>query len=82
MGVAASYQRGVGMSDYTYPPGINMPPDNVLLFYAVCNAMPVRKVRNGVPRWVAVMDTLQLGSTYSREICARFGLDPDEKVRR
>lgn len=70
------------MSDYPYPPGVNMPSDNVLLFRAVTNARPVRDVRNGVPRWKAVMDTLQLGSTYSREICARFGLDPDEKVRR
>lgn len=34
------------------------------------------------PRWTAVMDTFLLGSTYSRELCRRFGLDPDEMVTR
>ena len=34
------------------------------------------------PRWVAVMDTFALGSTYSIELCRRFGLDPYEKVSR
>lgn len=34
------------------------------------------------PRWVAVMDIFALGSTHSRQLCERFGLDPDEQVRR
>lgn len=34
------------------------------------------------PRWVGVADAFALGSTYSRQLCRRFGLDPDEKVRR
>jgi hypothetical protein len=34
------------------------------------------------PRWLAVNDTFLLGSTYSRELCRRFGLDPDEMVTR
>lgn len=32
------------------------------------------------PRWVAVMDTFGLGSTYAHELCRLHGLDPDEKV--
>lgn len=34
------------------------------------------------PRWVAVMDCFLLGSTFSRQLCIRFGLNPDEKVKR
>lgn len=34
------------------------------------------------PRWVAVMDTFTLGSTAARELCAHFGLDPYEQVKR
>jgi hypothetical protein len=33
-------------------------------------------------RWVAIKDLFLLGSTFSRELCQRFGLDPDELVRR
>jgi hypothetical protein len=33
-------------------------------------------------RWVAVMETFQLGSGYAMELCRRFGLDPDELVKR
>lgn len=32
-------------------------------------------------RWQAVMDTFALGSTYAWQLCARFGFDPDERVR-
>lgn len=32
------------------------------------------------PRWVAVMDTFALGSTYAHMLCRNFGLDPDEMV--
>jgi len=34
------------------------------------------------PRWVAVMRTFGLGSTYAAELCRRFDLDPDEVVVR
>lgn len=34
------------------------------------------------PRWVAVQDMFALGSTYSHQLCRRFGLDPDEMVKR
>lgn len=61
---------------------VNMPSDDVLLFRAVSSARPVRDVRHGVPRWRAVMETFQLGSTYATALCERFRLDPEEKVRR
>lgn len=34
------------------------------------------------PRWVAVVDAFALGSTYARQLCRRFDLDPDELVKR
>ena len=46
-----------------------------------------RAVRNAKPRkagpaqrWVAVVDTFALGSTYARELCQQYGLDPYEMV--
>ena len=33
-------------------------------------------------RWIAVTEAFSLGSTYSRQLCRRFGLDPDEEVTR
>lgn len=55
--------------------------DEELLRRAVSTA-----TTNGGPRrasrWVAVMDRFGLGSTYAQQLCARFGLDPDEIVRR
>jgi hypothetical protein len=43
-----------------------------------------RETRKGVrhPRWVAVMDSFALGSTFAHQLCRRFGLDPDEMVKR
>lgn len=32
------------------------------------------------PRWVRVADRFALGSTYARQLCRRFGFDPDEEV--
>lgn len=56
-------------------------PDHELLKRAVTNARPIRAAGKQ-PRWVAIMDTFGLGSSYSSELCQRFGLDPDEKVKR
>ena len=55
--------------------------DEELLRRAVLNSTPSAR---SAPRWVVVMNLLGLGSTYSHQICHRFGLDPDEviKVRR
>jgi len=57
--------------------------DRELLWRAVKNCRS-RAYRKGEKhwRWIAVKDTFLLGSTYSRQLCARFNLDPDEKVSR
>lgn len=34
------------------------------------------------PRWVAISENFALGMTYSRQLCRRFGLDPDQMVSR
>lgn len=58
-------------------------PDEVLLARAARSALDSNK-NKGVahPRWVAVMDTFVVGSTYAHLICRRFGMDPDEMVKR
>ena len=57
--------------------------DEKLLERAVRNARS-REHRKGEkhPRWVAVMDAFALGSTFATQLCARFGFDPDEMVKR
>ena len=52
--------------------------DAVLLRRAAENARP-RQRREA--RWVVVMNLFGLGSTYAHELCARFGLDPDEVIK-
>lgn len=56
--------------------------DSILLERAVKSARS-RSYRKGVkhPRWVAVMDAFSLGSTYSAQLCRRYGLNPDEEVK-
>lgn len=58
-------------------------PDERLIERAVKNCR-AKSYRKGVkhPRWVAVMETFGLGSGYSAQLCRRFGVDPDENVRR
>jgi len=55
-------------------------PDDELLRRAVTTAKP--RGRGYAPRWTAIMDTFLLGSTFSHQLCHRFGLDPEERVRR
>lgn len=55
-------------------------PDLVLLERAVNNARDCHK-RGWHPRWVAVMDAFALGRTFSCQLCERFNLNPDERVR-
>lgn len=59
---------------------VNDIPDNDLLGRAVrgCRARSSGKS----PRWVCVSDTFGLGSTYSQQLCRRFGVDPDEMIGR
>ncbi len=62
------------MADQT----INLPNNESLVRRALNNA------RSRDPgqclRWVAVMDTFALGSTYSMHLCRKFDLDPHEMV--
>ena len=56
-------------------------PDEELLRRAVQQAR-AHNTRGWHMRWIAVMDNFLLGSTYAAQLCARFGFDPDELVRR
>lgn len=53
--------------------------DEKLLERAVKAARP-KKGR--APRWSAVADLFAPGSTYAAQLCRRFGLDPDQEIRR
>lgn len=52
-------------------------PDSELVERAVRNA---HHERPAAPRWVQVMSAFALGSTYAKQLCARFWLDPEEVV--
>jgi len=56
-------------------------PDEELLRRAVksCRDVTARK-RYKYSRWQAVHHTFALGHWFSRELCIRFGLDPDEQI--
>lgn len=44
----------------------------------------VRSMANKTSReylWVRVMDAFALGSTFSHQLCRRYGFDPDQKRR-
>lgn len=56
--------------------------DDTLLRRAVISARSRDKGHVKHPRWVAVMDAFALGSTYAHQLCRRFGVDPDEMVKR
>lgn len=51
--------------------------DRSLVERAVRNAKPSQAGK--APKWVAVMDTFALGSTYAYQLCRDFDLDPDEE---
>ena len=55
-------------------------PDSELLKRAVRNARS-RNRRGYHMRWQAVMDVFALGSTFAWQLCTRYGLNPEEKVR-
>ena len=56
------------------------PSDEELVRRAI-HSSGTPSARAQTPRWAAVMMTFGLGSTYSAELCVRFGFDPDESVR-
>lgn len=59
---------------------VNDIPDEQLLRRLV-SGLRGQRGRRRVPLWTKVSDRLSLGSTYSRQLCRRFGFDPDEQVR-
>jgi len=62
---------------------VNSIPDSQLLRRAVRNARdPQSRKGQAHPRWVAVMEVFSLGSGFAKELCRRFGFDPDEMVKR
>lgn len=56
-------------------------PDAELLRRAVRNCRRGNR-REKSPLWSVVSDRFALGSTFSRQLCRRFELDPDEMVKR
>jgi hypothetical protein len=68
----------------TQPPGdtgtVADIPDVQLLERAVRNC--IARTTHEKRRWVAVMDTFALGSTYAAQLCRRFGVDPDAPTPR
>ena len=58
-------------------------PDDELLRRAVKAALSSH-YNKGVRhmRWVAVSHVFGLGSTYANQLCHRFGLNPDQEVKR
>lgn len=67
------------MTHQSATPGIS---DEELLRRAVRSARQKKYGHVKHPRWVGVMDSFSLGSTYARNLCRRFGFDPDEMVKR
>lgn len=59
-------------------PSVNDIGDETLLRRAVRSGR--RAKTGGEPRWVRVMRLFGLGSTYARQLCRRFDVDPDERV--
>ena len=56
------------------------PSDEELIRRAIqssCTPSP----RGGHMRGQAVMMTIGIGSTFAMQLCHRFGLDPDQKLR-
>jgi hypothetical protein len=63
-------------------PDVNDIPDNELLQRVIRNLAKRGRSREKLPLWSIVGDKFALGSGYSQQLCRRFGLDPDEIVRR
>lgn len=55
-------------------------PDDHLLKRAVELARP--KTLRGEVRWHVVGKVFGLGSTFSQQLCARYGIDPDALINK
>lgn len=53
--------------------------DDELLKRAVRGVRP--HLNRPMLRWACVADAFALGSTFSAQLCRRFGLDPDEYIK-
>lgn len=67
------------MTDTMTLPGLS---DEDLLKRAVANARVMRGRTCYHERWIGVSDVFALGYTYSKQLCRRFGFNPDELVKR
>lgn len=63
-------------------PDVNDIPDNELLQRVLRNLYKRGRSREKLPLWSIVSDKFALGSTYAAQLCRRFGLNPNEIVRR
>ncbi len=63
-------------------PDVNDIPDNELLQRVLRNLRSRGRSREKLPLWSIVADRFALGSGFAGQLCRRFGLDPDEVVRR
>lgn len=61
---------------------VNDIPDNELLQRVLRNMMRRGRSREKLPLWSIVADNFALGSGYASQLCRRFGLDPDQIVKR
>lgn len=59
---------------------VNDIPDNELVGRAL-KSLRRRRGRGRQPLWANVADAFALGSTYSQQLCRKYGLDPDEMVK-
>lgn len=62
---------------------VNDIADSELLSRAIRGARKVPRTNRAktVPMWVKVGEMFALGSTYSQQLCRRFGCDPNLQVR-
>jgi hypothetical protein len=63
-------------------PSVNDIPDNELLGRVLRDLARRGRARHKRPLWSVVSELFALGSGYSCQLCRRFGLDPDQMVRR
>ena len=61
---------------------VNDIADTELIRRAIVAMSGKRRGRQRQPLWASVGDLFCLGSTYSAQLCRKFGFDPDMEVRK
>lgn len=61
---------------------VNDIPDRELLQRVLRYLAKRGRTREKLPLWSIVGDKFALGSGYASQLCRRFGLDPNEMVKR